>query len=65
MTKMLGQGVANEVGSNGLHFLNKNTTLPFMKLKNKGGFSSKFRRESLIELSNEVQTHHHHPPQTK
>lgn len=37
------------VGSNGLHFLIKNITLSFMKLEDKGGFSSKLRIESLIE----------------
>lgn len=33
----------------GYIFFPKNITLPFMKLKDKGGFSSKLRIESLIE----------------
>lgn len=53
----LGQGVANEVESNELHFLHKKITDPSMKLEGEGGFSSKLRIESLIELSNEVRTH--------
>lgn len=30
---MLGQGVANGVGNNGLHFFNKNIMPPFMKCR--------------------------------
>lgn len=33
----------------GYIFFPKNITKPFMKLKDKGGFSSKLRIESLIE----------------